>query len=289
MKGEIMKTLFVLGGNDGEMAVIKSLLNMAGKFTIQPKKEWGLHYYSPPNVGIEVRVVVGNFKKYYYAGTPLDEVVFIECYPTAGEWVQTPNLRINISVIDHHGGDSWESASVMQVLREYCQDVKISDQLRRNIELAAANDSGYIPAMENLFASSQEIATIRLADRRAQGITVDQEKEAETAISQANKIGRLTIVRMSHSKTAPVADRLYGQVDQLLIISDDEINFFGDGELCVELKKEFPEAPAPWDHNIMAESWNGGAGLGQAGSSAFWGGYSNPEEVALFIQKKINL
>lgn len=269
------KTLFVLGGNDGEMAVVKSLLNMAGKFTVQPKKEWGVHYYAPADLGVEARAVEDAFKKYYFNGAPLEEVVFIECYPAAGAWSQTPDLRINLSVVDHHGGDSWEAASVMQVLHEYCQGVVISDSLRRMIELAAANDAGYIPAMEGLFAKPQEIAAIRLADRRAQGITPQQEAEAERAIDQAITEGRLTVVRMSHSKTATVADRLYGRYDQLLILSGDgEVNFFGDGQRCVILREKF-------------EGWNGGQGLGQAGERAFWGGYPDHGEVEAFIRQHL--
>ncbi len=269
------KQLFVLGGNDGEMTLIKTLLNMAGKFTIQPKTDWGNHLYAPADVKLEVREVVSGFSKYYYNGTPIEEVVFVECFPATGAWEQSQQLRVNISIVDHHAGDSWEAASVMQVLRDYASDVVISEAMRRMVELSAANDTGYIPAMEALFASPQEIAAVRKADRQAQGITPAHEVEAERAIAEAVTEARLTIVKMAHSKSATVADRLYGSYENLLILSaDGEVNFFGNGALCATLKKKF-------------EGGNGGAGLGKPNESAFWVGYPNQKEVLDFIKSEL--
>lgn len=288
------KTLFVLGGNDGEMSLIKTLLNMGGKFTIQPKKEWGIHLYSPEDVGVEPRSVVDEFKKYFYNGTPLDEVVFVECFPRSSAWEQSNKLRVNISIVDHHAGDSWERASIMQILQDYCPDVQVSETLRRLIELSAANDTGYIPAMESLFATRQEIDAVRLADRRAQGITKQMEEEAERAIQESKRIGTssghqmsdesrqigelqklgVTVIKMAHSKTATVTDRLYFEgIDQLVILSGDgEANFYGDGLICQSLSAKF-------------QGWSGGTGLGQEGQSAFWGGYPDQNELLNYLKE----
>lgn len=168
-------------------------------------------------------------------------------------------------IVDHHNERAGEPASILQVL-----DLLELEPSRWQ-RLVAANDSGYIPAMLALEATEAEIAQVRLEDREAQGITPEQEAEAERAISAADTIGRLMVVRMSHSKTSPVADRLFGKSDQLLILSGDgEANFYGNGALCSELKAKF-------------EGWSGGAGLGDPKGNGFWGGYPNHDELLKFI------
>jgi hypothetical protein len=70
---------------------------------------------------------------------------------------------------------------------------------------------------------------------------------------------------------------MFGNYDQLLILSaDGEVNFYGDGAVCAELKTEF-------------EGWNGGSGLGKVGASAYWGGYPDQEDTLEFIQKHLYL
>lgn len=74
-----------------------------------------------------------------------------------------------------------------------------------------------------------------------QGITPEQEAEAERALGCREVINGVTVVRMSHSKTATVADRLFDpeKEQRLLILSGDgESNFFGKKELCLLLQGE---------------------------------------------------
>jgi hypothetical protein len=131
--------------------------------------------------------------------------------------------------------------------------------------------------MQNLGATAEEIAAVRLADRTAQGITPLQESIAEAAIASAQKYGSLTVVRMSHSKCATVTDRLFGQCKNLLILSGDgEVNFYGEGALCASLKEK------------VQGSWAGGSGLGQEGGNAFWGGYPNQEEILEFVKGSLS-
>ena len=121
----------------------------------------------------------------------------------------------------------------------------------------------------------------------------EQKKEAERAISKKEEICGVTIVRMAHSKTATVADRLFEKDKQqnLLILSDDgEANYFGDGKLCKMLQGNvIGEQPAPWDANQTIPvydnfgGWNGGAGLGDENGNAFWGGYPDHEKVLNYI------
>lgn len=152
----------------------------------------------------------------------------------------------------------------------------VSGSQKGNALLVAANDARYIPGMLAIGATQEEIDCVRMFDRLVQGITPAQDTEGLRAIGEKEILGRLTVVRMSHSKTATVADRLFGQYDQLLILSGDgEVNFFGDGALCAELKDKF-------------EGWNGGSGLGKLGANAYWGcGSPNQAEVLEFVQQRL--
>jgi hypothetical protein len=173
-----------------------------------------------------------------------------------------------VIVIDHHGSRSAEPASVLQFLK-----LIGCEKPTRFQELVGANDSGYIPAMRALGATPEEVAEIRRLDRAAQGITPEQETEAERAIASASKTNGVNIVRMTHSKTATVADRMFSEEEpqNLLILSNDgEVNYFGNGALCALLLEKFA-------------GWNGGSGLGDSEGIAFWGGYPNHDEVRDFI------
>lgn len=110
--------------------------------------------------------------------------------------------------------------------------------------LIAANDRGYIPALRRLGASRAKIADIRARDRAAQGITAEQERQAEAALeSPRSPAGdALTLVDLPHDKTATVTDRLAldAPYRNLLVISPAEVNFFGEGALVCHLHKQFP-------------------------------------------------
>ncbi len=133
------------------------------------------------------------------------------------------------------------------------------------------NTTSWIPGLQNLGLAQGRIAAIRLTDRASQGINPDQEAQAVRAWGLRTENEQLTIVRMEHSKCAVITDRYYGQYTNLLILSEDgEVNFYGCGELCSKLQEKFA-------------GWSGGAGLGQKGESAFWGGYPNHQKIQEFL------
>lgn len=240
----------MMGGADAEMIAIAKILTEAGQTVIDKQLGWGAKV-SAYTEEIALAVAEGN--------TP----VLVE-------------LELDIAVpegavaIDHHNERAGEPASILQVLN------LLGIEPTRHHMLIGANDSGYIPAMQAMGATQEEIAEIRLADRDAQGITSEQEAEAERAVAEAEATGKLTVVRMSHSKTATVADRLFGKADQLLILSGDgEVNFFGNGAICSDLKAKF-------------EGWGGGAGFGKIDGNGYWGGYPNHDEVLNFVKAKVN-
>jgi hypothetical protein len=257
------RTLWVLGGSDLEMKAIKALLTLCGQPIRDFNTGWGVHEYSPTDLGL-ARSTDDDAQREKLS--TYRTICFVECRPkTPGEecWE-----NVATEEIDHHGSRASEPASIMQVLRKLeSMGVTVSAPTRRYVELVALNDTGHIDAMRWLGASPEEMSAIRALDRKAQGVTSAQEQQAEAAIREKTVEGRLTIVRLPHSKCSPVTDRLHGTYDQLLILSKDgETNFYGDGEVCQELAKKFPG------------SWSGGSGLGRKGDSAYWGSSSAQQE-----------
>lgn len=215
-----MKNFVVFaGGHDGEMAEITRVCREAGVEVIDHNLPWGAKV---SNYASEIAKAVADSKVPVLVELTLD--------------IKIPESAI---VVDHHNENAGKPASLLQVL-----DLLGLEPTRRQ-QLIAANDSGYIPAMLAMGATPEEVAEVRYADRAAQGITPEQEREAERAIAAAEVVNGVTIIRLSHSKSSPVCDRLFkqGQEERLLILSNSkdgsEVNFFGNGELCQQLRKKF--------------------------------------------------
>jgi hypothetical protein len=181
-----------------------------------------------------------------------------------------------VVVIDHHGGRAGmdKPTSLHQVFELL---VLPRDKWTRWHDLVAANDRGYIPEMIEIGASQEEIIEVRAADRAAQGITPEEKAEGEKAAADAEVLadGMLTVVRLPHTRTATVADRLEPALggpgyENLLVISPDQVNFFGSGKLVYALNKTFPGG------------WYGGS-LPERG---FWGhGNPVPEVVPTLLDE----
>lgn len=184
--------------------------------------------------------------------------------------------------VDHHiyGEDdrSNPNSSIEQVGKILGVDLSIDEQF------VAANDKGFIPAMEKLAAElglsaedSQEIiANIRMRDRQMQGVTLEMETQAQEAV---DALGEITEKRdyiqvdLPHSKTSTITDRLYGKYDNLLITSGDgETNFFGTTEIIQTLNERFPGG------------WSGGQ-LDEG--SGFWGGHADQESIKAVVNECI--
>jgi hypothetical protein len=247
------KDVYLIGGSDLEMYQIKKRLKRAGQEYVDKDLKWGAK--------------VDDYKE------EIKKVLEEEKIPVAVELSGADQVEGLIN-IDHHGDKSGNPASISQVMERAGLNMSFID------ELVAANDSAYIPGMEAKIEEYRQefetkigsdrfeklktklISLIRAKDRKIQGITEDQEKQAEEAVERLENVcnGLLTIVHLPHSKTAAVTDRLFGKYKNLLIISGDgEVNFYGDGKLCQDLQKKFEG------------SWSGGSGLGKKGESAYWG------------------
>ena len=247
-----------LGGYDAEMLAIADACREVGVAVVDKHLGWGA---AASAYAEEIAAAVSEGKQPVLVELSLD--------------IELPETAI---VVDHHNENAGKPASILQVLS------LLGVEPTRYQQLVAANDCGYIPGMLALGATPEEVAAVRLADRAAQGITPEQEAEAERAIAAATVVNGVTIVKMAHSKTATVCDRLFSQdkEQRLLILSGDgESNFFGNGELCRLLQGEDTGKKTEQGYTIYSHfgGWIGG----NLPTSGFWGGYADQSEVEKFV------
>jgi hypothetical protein len=187
--------------------------------------------------------------------------------------------RGRVVIVDHHGehAGSNKPTSLQQIFALLGLP---AERWTRWFALVAANDRGHSAEMLGLGAPPEEIAQVRAADRAAQGISPEEERAGEEAVRRAETLaeGRLTLVRLPHEHTATVTDRLdptlgHTGFENLLVLSPEEVNFFGTGELVSAIDRHFPGG------------WYGGA-LPQNG---FWGraGRGSGEEVLAFLLNRV--
>jgi len=182
-----------------------------------------------------------------------------------------------IVVVDHHG--PLAGAAAPTALHQVFGLLGLPPEAwTRRLELVAANDRGHIAGMAAVGATREEIVAIRAADRAAQGITADEERQGEAALETLRTVGngRLTIVDLPHNRTATVTDRLAPELggsgyENLLVISPGEVNFYGDGHLITALAERFPGG------------WYGG-NLPERG---FWGHGGPVPELIPFVEARL--
>ncbi len=235
--------VFFLGGRDLEMATIREFLaeHAPGRFHDR-ELSWGAKT-SDYREEIEACLFAGE--------TP----VLVELKDDLG----LDPMRV--VVVDHHGERA--GADRPTSLHQVFDLLGLPPaKWTRWFDLVSANDRGYIPEMLEIGASREEIVKVRSADRAAQGITPEEETEAERAMQSAETLagGMLTVVRLPHTRTATVADPLGPALGgpgykNLLVISPGQVNFFGRGDLVLALERSFPGG------------WYGGA----LPESGFWG------------------
>lgn len=205
--------IFLLGGHDLEMNVIANILKEQCVCYRDHSLEWhnaklsqykeDLHRY-------------GNNPAYHIYGIELQE----DCL-----------LPDNYTRIDHHN----DYVDCPSALEQVAAVLGLS--LTRYQQLVAANDKGYIPGMKEIGATPEEIICIRLEDRKAQGVSDEDELLAEKAIEEnLEQIGSLIIIRGLGSHFSSICDRLY-PYERLLIYTKNELVYYGKGS--GQLKKMF--------------------------------------------------
>jgi len=223
--------LFLLGGHDLEMLAIRELLQThAPDFFCDRGLSWGAR-------ASDYRAEIDEAMRNGY--TP----VLVELENDLG---LEPHPLGAVIIVDHHGplAGADKPTSLHQVFALLGLP---PEAWTRRMELVAANDRGHIRGLFDAGASMDEIIEIRAADRAAQGITAEQEQQAADASLSAEIScnGRLTVVRLPHSRTAAVADRMAPELggpgyDNLLVVSPGEFNFYGCGSLISALAERYP-------------------------------------------------
>ena len=228
--------VYFLGGADAEMQRCRQVLQESGARFYDKNLGWGA---KATDYWLEIGQVLRD-----------EDIPFLL------------ELECDIVIADHHGLRSNEPATLLRVLESLGKTPTRLDLL------IAANDARWFPGLIEMGATSEEIAYVRSLDRVAQGITPEHEAEARRALAASPEhVGGVRVIRMSHSKTAPIGDRLMVEAIEkgekfpnYVVLSDDgEVNFSGRGDVAAALYKQFPDG------------WAGGAGLGNREETAFWG------------------
>jgi hypothetical protein len=95
----------------------------------------------------------------------------------------------------------------------------------------------------------------------AQGITEEDERVAEQAVRDERLLadGQLLVVRLPHTRTTVVADRV--ELDQeapenLLVVSPNEVNVPGTGALIAKVQERYPGG---WSGELRSAASGGSA------------------------------
>ncbi len=212
--GRNRRSFFLLGGYDLEMLTIRGLLEQKGVGYADRHLQWN-------NANLSV------YREELETHPPEEWVVYgVELR----EDRQPPSHYV---AIDHHNS----RADCPSALEQVMELLHVSPD--RYLQLVAANDKAYIPGMMALGASAGEIERIRRADREAQGVTAEEERLAERALAERHrKVGDLQIVKAISPRFSPICDRLF-PYRSLLIYTDKEWTFYGEG--AEEVRAAFEE------------------------------------------------
>lgn len=202
------KRLFLLGGYDLEMLTIRALLESQGIAFADHQLSW--HNARVSSYRQEMDEACG--KDWTIWGIELQE-----------DMVVPPLYRS----INHHN----ELASLPSALEQILDILHLP--MDRHLQLVAANDKAYIPGMLQLGATAEEVNAIRTADRKAQGVTEQDELSAEKAIAEnCRLVGDLWIVHALNPRFSPICDRLF-PYRRLLIYTDGQWMYYGEGMMQV--------------------------------------------------------
>ncbi len=197
--------LFLIGGKDLEMEAISQLLADNHLQVADHNLQWGAKLSSYQALFNDNQTFVG--------------IELIEDIARPKHYIE----------IDHHNENSHKRSSLEQVIARLEEDLNLKIDFTRDLQLIAANDSGYIPAMLDIGATPDEVSDIRRRDRKAQGVTPEDELWAEQSIHENLTIeGGITIVKSLTHHFSAVTDRLY-PYERLVIYTDNELNYYGNG------------------------------------------------------------
>ena len=258
---DLSKCIFLLGGHDLEMCTIKTLLTKAGCAFCDYNLSWETAYLSAYSEELEKH--------------PDFDVFGIELQ----EDIVPP---VNYHRIDHHNSLQCEPSSLAQVA------ALIGHSLTPEEVLVSVNDCYHIRGLrhlkEELRPSEQKIREIRLADRRAQGIT--EEDDTLKPLSMEWRKGLLVVKADERTKFSSIYDRiaLHELIaeDRPLKEFDSVMVFNENKEVCIYgVLSRFADA---WLCSNEIPHYSGGGEYGFTGVSlkADWG-QETPEALSAFL------
>lgn len=254
-------------GNDLEAAIGLNLLLKAGykigEDIFLTKQDWGASY---DNVEPDIVEAINNKEN-------------ISLYVWELEGKNNNIFKHDCMNLDHHKYNEDDRSNILSSLEQLAN--VIGKQLTIAEIFGAINDTKYISGMREYAKeigmdekeAEELISKVRYMDRFVQGITVEQEKQAEEALKDlVVQENGLYVVNLPHSKCATITDRLYGQYDNILIIcGDGEIDFYGKGSICGDLLNQF-------------QGWRNG---GDPEASGYWCGNADPAAVLEFVNESL--
>ncbi len=247
------KRIYFLGGRDLEMQTIAELLDKRAPLSYADKGlSWGAKASDYKDM------IDDCFNRHI---TP----VLVELADDVGAETR------GAIIIDHHNEKS--GAAKATSLEQVFQMLGLKNKdWSPYYALVAANDRGYIAEMLKITDKIDNIRRIREADRKAQGITDEEENAAAAAVRnmRVTHDGELTIITLPHNRTPAVADRLAPELGgpgykTLLVYTKDgaHVSVSQKGEIIQRLNARFPGG------------WYGGS----LPNYGFWGINGRPDNI----------
>ena len=276
----MVKSLWVVPKNDLESQTIIKMLERQGEDVLVTAQGWGASW----------------------ANLEQDIKNAIQSASISSRMIYGIELQGNVKGainIDHHKYENEDRSNSKSSIEQVAEILGIDLNSPEYIDecFIAANDKGWIPAMEKLGSEleinedelKEIITNIRRRERMIKGTTLEQEAQAQKAVEELGNLSQKRYyisLELPHSNTGIVTDMLYGKYDNLLITSDDgETNFYGEAEIVNMLIERFSEGK---DENGVSHRWASGDhdNLGYG----FWGGNYDldQETVKVAVQQTID-
>jgi len=216
---------FFLGGRDLEMVTIAGLLRELGVACEDRGLAWGAKA-SDHGEGIALALARGEVP------------VLVELAPDL-----PADLAARCLWIDHHGEAAGKDRP--SSLRQVFDLLRLPEsRWGRHFALVAANDVGHVRGLIQAGASAEDVDTIRAADRRAQGVTPEEETQARAALAAAVSRPGYLLLHLPHDRSSIVADFARppteaGESEDMLVLTPLALAWYGRGQAVRALAKRF--------------------------------------------------
>jgi len=203
-----MHDVFFLGGHDAEMLEIRNILQRNNIPYFDRQLKWGAK--------------LSEYKDDLNSLGTDQCPVFVELN------LDCPYPEYAV-IIDHHGKRAGKDqlTAIEQTAR------RVGIELNRHQQLISINDKAHIRGMKAFGATESEIHTIRSLDRKAQGVTPEDEQKAQVTIEKHLRVicDDVAVIKSLCERTSCVVDRIHDQYRHIIVYSpDSKMHYFGPGK-----------------------------------------------------------